>query len=73
MDNFVCVISNSVLIYNFHFVFPIVVCPNTKNICRCRGSPVGFPGSGIGLVYRSEMRDCHYKRHMRIGNFEGRH
>ena len=25
MDNFVCVISNSVLIYNFHFPFPIVV------------------------------------------------
>ena len=34
MDNFVCVISNSVLIYNFHFTFPIVVCPNTS----------GFPG-----------------------------
>ena len=25
MDNFVFVISNSVLIYNFHFPFPIVV------------------------------------------------
>ena len=25
MDSFVCVISNSVLIYNFYFPFPIVV------------------------------------------------
>ena len=32
MDIFVCVISNSVLIYNFHFPFPISGCVQIPKI-----------------------------------------
>ena len=72
MDNFVCVISNSVLIYNFHFPFPIVVVSKYQKSLQVLRVPNRFSGIRDWAFCRSEMRDYHYERHMRIGNFEGR-
>ena len=44
MDIFVCVISNSVLIYNFHFPFPIVVVSKYQKSLQVLRVPNRFSG-----------------------------
>ena len=44
MDNFVCVISNSVLIYNFHFPFPIVAVSKYQKSLQMLRVPNRFSG-----------------------------
>ena len=69
MDIFVCVISNSVLIYNFHFPFPIVVVSKYQKSLQVLRVLNRFSGIRDWAYLQEREWNYHYERHMRIGNF----